>query len=383
MKILYHHRIASRDGMDVHITEITSALRDLGHEVLVVSPTMHTNASFGQGGEKVRFIRERLPKVTGEVMELVYNEHAYRRLERAYKMFRPDFVYERGNLFLTAGLRLRKKYGVPLLVEVNAPLHEERAQYGGLSLRQLAQKLECSVWAGADKALPVSTVLAEMMVRLGVPRSNIEVVPNGANHSHFNPEVSGEEIRKTYDLGSDIVLGFSGFAHEWHRLDRLVALAAELKESFPAKVLIVGDGPVTAALKAQATTLGIADRVQVTGVVSRDAMPAHLAAFDIAFQPAATSYASPLKLIEYLAMGLPVVAPDMPNIVESAGGVGVIHLFDPSQPDTFLNASRKAIENSLSDKATARAAAKNTRSWNDNALRILEIARNCMSSCSN
>src|SRR5690606_39058414 len=47
-----------------------------------------------------------------------------------------------------------------------------------------------------------------------------------------------------------------------------------------------------------------------------EAVPAHVAAFDIALQPAVTPYASPLKLIEYLALGKAVVAPATPNLME-------------------------------------------------------------------
>ncbi len=360
--------------MDVHVTEIVKAFSELGHEVLVVSPSMHAKATFGQGGELVRFIRERLPKVSGELLELAYNEHAYRRLLTAYRSFKPDVVYERANLFLSAGLRLRQRKGIPLLLEVNAPLHLERSQYGGLALLTLAKNMECRVWKGADKVFPVSSVLAETMTALGAPVEAIEVIPNGANHTMFNPEVSGEPVRRGLNLGTDVVLGFVGFAHEWHRLDRLVSLISALKNSIPARVLIVGDGPAIGNIKAQAKASGVDDRVHVTGVVDREEMPAYLAAFDIAFQPSATPYASPLKLLEYLAMGLPVVAPNTANILESAGGTGVLRLFDPQRPDSFIDAARLAIENSEEDKAAARMTAKTTRSWLDNAKRIVRAA---------
>ena len=47
-------------------------------------------------------------------------------------------IYERYNLFLLAGVWLRRSLGVPLLLEVNAPLAWERAAHGRLSLRRLA-----------------------------------------------------------------------------------------------------------------------------------------------------------------------------------------------------------------------------------------------------
>ena len=81
-------------------------------------------------------------------------------------------------------------------------------------------------------------------------------------------------------------------------------------------LLVVGDGPARAALEERARDLGVATRVRFTGVVRREEIPALVSAFDIALQPAANPYASPLKLFEYLALGRAIVAPDQPNIRE-------------------------------------------------------------------
>ncbi len=46
-----------------------------------------------------------------------------------------------------------RRQGVPLFLEINAPLAEERARFGGLGLRGLATRLEAHVWRSADKVL--------------------------------------------------------------------------------------------------------------------------------------------------------------------------------------------------------------------------------------
>ena len=48
MKILYHHRVRSSDGQGVHITELTDALSELGHELTIVQPGGYSRASFGE-----------------------------------------------------------------------------------------------------------------------------------------------------------------------------------------------------------------------------------------------------------------------------------------------------------------------------------------------
>ena len=50
MKILYHHRIASKDGQYVHVEELTRALSELGHELVMVGPRATSQADFGSAG---------------------------------------------------------------------------------------------------------------------------------------------------------------------------------------------------------------------------------------------------------------------------------------------------------------------------------------------
>ena len=56
------------------------------------------------------------------------------------------------------------------------------------------------------------------------------------------------------------------------------------------------------------------DFVKFTGAIERNEMADHLAVLDIAIQPGVTDYASPMKIIEYMAMGKAIIAPDKKNI---------------------------------------------------------------------
>jgi glycosyltransferase involved in cell wall biosynthesis len=318
MKILYHHRTASKDGQAVHIDEMIEALRSLGHEVRVVAPAVDDGQGHMGGGVGwVGRLKAHLPRALYELMELGYSVVAYRKLMLAARAYRPDAIYERYNLFLLAGLWARRRLGVPLLLEVNAPLVQEREQHsGGLALKRLARWAEASAWRGADAVLPVTAVLADHVRAVGVPRSRIHVVPNGINRQHFAHAPASEEAKQRLGLQGRLVLGFTGFVRDWHGVDRVIDWMSTPDAPPNAHLLVVGDGPVRAELEAQARQLGLAERVAFTGVVHRDAVPAHVAAFDIALQPAVTPYASPLKLMEYLALGKAVVAPATPNLLE-------------------------------------------------------------------
>ena len=83
MRILYSHRIQSRDGQSVHVEELVAALRDAGHEVMVVGPTYYAASSFGGESRVVARLRRLLPGALGEIAELAYNIPAYLALRRA------------------------------------------------------------------------------------------------------------------------------------------------------------------------------------------------------------------------------------------------------------------------------------------------------------
>jgi len=378
VKILYHHRTRSKDGQHVHISELIGALRNLGHEVLVVAPAAMERAKFGADAGAVVILKRHVPRFAYELMEFGYSLVAYLRLRRAVRTFRPDCLYERYNLFLPAGVWIKKNFGLPMLLEVNAPLYEERDKYEGISLRRLAAWSQRYVWRGADFVLPVTGVLADAVLASDVPKERVAVIPNGIDQERFgNSPLPTEDAKAKLGLSRRLVLGFTGFVREWHGLDRVVDLVADRGEGSGLHLLIVGDGPARQSLETRARQRGIVDRVTVTGVVDRDRVPDYVAAFDIALQPSVVPYASPLKLFEYLAMGRAIVAPASPNIMEVLTDGENAVLFDPGQADGML----RAIERICADGELRQRVADGARrtisrrkfTWDDNARRVVEL----------
>ena len=81
MKILHHHRTASKDAQAVHIEELTVALRKLGHDLIVVGPKATAPRSFGTEGKLISSLKRYLPRVLSELMEFSYTIVAYHRSE--------------------------------------------------------------------------------------------------------------------------------------------------------------------------------------------------------------------------------------------------------------------------------------------------------------
>ncbi len=369
MRILYSHRIQSHDGQGVHIEELVRALREAGHEVRVVGPGFYQQAAFGGESRLVARLRRALPGFLGELAELAYNIPAYARLKAAWRSFQPDIVYERCNLYFLAGGRLARRHGARLFLEVNSPLAEERRKHGGLRLAWLARRLELWTWRSAERVLPVTAVLADILAEGGVDRARITVVPNGIDLSRFppRPEAAGDGA---------VTLGFVGFVRAWHGLDGVI----EGMAGGPAttRLVVVGDGPVVPELAALAARLGLGDRVRFTGLVQPHDVPAIVSGFDIALQPSATPYASPLKIFDYMAAGCAIVAPDQPNIREILAHEDTALLFDPTSPGAMGLAVGRlvadpALRARLGEAARAALVARDY-TWAGNASRVAALA---------
>jgi glycosyltransferase involved in cell wall biosynthesis len=379
LKILFHHRIASRDGQAVHMQELIAALRAEGHEVVLVGPEATSRQAFGGEIALVARLKTLLPRALYELLEMAYSVHAAPHLFRAYRRERPDAVYERYNLFMLAGLWLRRLTGVPLLLEVNAPILEERAEHDGLALTRLARWCQHAVWRGADHVLPVTRVLAGYVRAAGVPEDRICVIPNGSHPERLATAPDGATAKHRLGLDGRLVLGFTGFVRQWNRLDRVLELIARDGKTLNLHLLLVGDGPARLALEALAADLEVADRVTVTGVIQPDNITTHVAAFDIALIPGVTSYASPLKLFEYMALARPVIAPDTPNIREILADGEDALLFDPRDECAFAAAIlRLARDQELRARLGATARAKllaRGLTWAHNAGRVAALIR--------
>jgi glycosyltransferase involved in cell wall biosynthesis len=377
MKIIYHHRIRSRDGQSVHLFELIDALRKLGHEVRLVGPGDFTRAEFGHDPALLARAKQLVPRSAYEIAEIGYNIVAYIRLFIACRAFRPDFIYERSNLFLLAGILVKKSMRIPLLLEVNSPLARERMKFGGLALNKVAAWLETWTWRNADCVLPVTDVLAEEVLRNGADANQIAVIPNGIDVNKFSRAVSSSVAKASMGLSGKLVLGFTGFVRPWHGLDAIIDLLARGDLAKNLHFLIVGDGPAIAELKTKSRDLGVADRVTFAGLVQRDAIPRTIAAFDIALLPQCVDYCSPLKIFEYMAAGKAIVAPDQANIREVLTPEFSGLLFAPENRDSMASGIIRLTQDEALRERLGQNAFDEIRSrgytWQHNAERVSAI----------
>ena len=386
MRILYHHRTQAEDGQAVHVRALMRAFRNLGHDVHEVGLVRHGEASAGTPSPEAGRARwgwvTRLPRFLRELAEYAYSGAARQRLARELVRYGPDFVYERYAFGNTAGVQAARRRGIPLVLEVNSPMVEELQRTRGLSFPRLARRLESFIFRSADRVCVVTAVLGDMLVDLGVERERLLVTPNGVHPEAYAYGDRGRAraaARESLGLGEarpgELVLGFVGYYRDWHRLD--LALAALTRpELARARLVLVGEGPAREGLERRAREAGVRDRLVFAGSHPHTEIPNLLPAFDVALLPAINPYASPLKLHEYMAASLPVIAPQQANLREVLED-GVNALLVPAGDGEALGAAlgRLASEPDLR-AGLGRAAAVTIRerdlTWEGNARRVVE-----------
>lgn len=383
-RVLYHHRIRADDGQAVHVRELIAALRGRGCAVDECALVPKGRGGAGGVGADARaaggFWRKlALPRAAVEALEIVYNRRGRAMLRAAAAKQRPDFVYERHALHCRAGLDVARALGVPLLLEVNSPMTIEMQKLGKLRFPARARATERLVLGCADAVLAVTQTLADMLVELGARRERVHVIGNGADPARYGGDAvaAASAVRARWALPQGaFALGFVGYMRDWHRLD--LVLDAMARPGLEALALVLmGEGPALAPLLAAAAARGLAERVRALGVVSPDLLPAHVLACDGALIPAINAYASPLKLFDSLAAGVPTVAPDQPNLRETLvhGETGL--LFRPGDAEDLACQLARLV----GDRAGARALGDRGRAalhaqrwtWDGNAERVLAI----------
>lgn len=408
MKILYLNfdrgiPVLGDKGASVHVREFVRAAGELEHEVLLAcarvgsgnaAPSAQILELSLAGLPEVSALRgepdasdarsQNLLRTIQELSKLVYDGWVGERLltELAGRSYRPDLIYERHALFSTAGLRVAAQLGCPRILEVNAPLAEEHKRFRGLSLESLARRMEVESFCGAAAIVAVSEQVRRYVHGVsGVSLGDIHVLPNGVDLKRFAILRGREEIRSRLGFRSgDCAVAFIGSFKPWHGTSFLLEVFGNLAAIRPAARLIaVGDGPEREGFCARVADCEFSARVCAPGRVPHAEIPSWIGAADIMvapYQAMDNFYFSPLKVLEALAGGKPVVAPRLGQLVEliEHGKTGLLY------PPGDVGGCRDAILSLIDDPAGRRAMGAAARSaaagqsWQRIVRRVLEIA---------
>ena len=363
-------------GASVHIQEVVRELRSIGHEMALYA--VRSGKHVPDDLTDLELHLEAVADVEPAEREQA-QAHAAERIVSRVIADGADLVYERYSLFSTALADITTATGVPGILEVNAPLIDEQRRHRSLvDASGAAQVLHRQV-AAARATVCVSDPVADWVRRrtTDLPDASdivdrIHTVPNGVSVRRIQPQPEDPDR---------VVVTFVGTLKPWHGVADLITAAALARQSWSLR--IIGDGPEMDSLRAQAGRLGV--EADFRGAVAPQDIPIHLAGSAIGVAPypdlggGEQQYFSPMKVLEYLAAGLAVVASDVgqiPQLLEDGSGRHGV-LVAPSDPT--------ALAAALDDLATCpgrrvrmgrsgRLLAEQRHSWRRTVDRILELA---------
>lgn len=217
----------------------------------------------------------------------------------------------------------------------NIPLHYDYDDWE----QGIATELANSSWAGfianrwdrllptiADTVTAASRHLYKHALQWGAKPDRIWDAPVGADLDQFFPREKEADIVERYSLGFPTLVYHGQLEVASYAEQAVEALSYIVKEFPTAKLLVMGGGRKLESIQQHAKTCGVEDRAIFTNYIPSNEAPRYLSTADIALAPFesndVTKAKSPLKIAEYLAMGVPIVASDIgeaPVMVQNAG----------------------------------------------------------------
>lgn len=371
MKILYcasDQIVPGTKGGSVHVMAVANGLAALGHDVhVLITPGIDTDGMplKADAVSGVTWIAMPPPLHRKELRWALAGD-----VRRLAAEMRPDAIMERYYNFAGEGMVAAADNGAIAVLEVNAPLIDypgslKRVIDRLLLLEPMRRRRE-RMCAQAD----VIVTPEPAILPAGVPGDKILRLEWGADTEQFRPDVTGAV---PFSRPAETVAVFAGAFRGWHGAVHLAHAIRELhaRGRHDIGAVFIGDGPELPAVRRAAAGL---PGIVFTGALPHSQMPACLTACDIGVAPfdldahralSLAFYWSPLKVFEYMASGLPVVAPAtsrIPTIVEhDREGL----LYDPAFPRSLAAALEALTDRKLRARLghAARARAVREYSW--------------------
>ena len=291
----------------------------------------------------ITLIRPGMIKITGLDMASILYFHQ-KEIKKQIKEFKPDVILAFGILNAYLGMRQAKKNHIPFAYYLIDHLHTLLPTE---LTRKTAKQFEKRTIQGADKVFVINKGLRDYAVEMGANVDKISIVPAGVDLETFNPQVDGSYIREKYGIKKDdVLLFFMGWIYDFSGMKEVAeSISSTDDERF--KLMIVGDGDLYEPLTKMKSEKNLDGKLILTGKIPFAQIPEHVAAADICLLPAYKNEIMmnivPIKVYEYMAMGKPVIATDLPGIKKEFGlDNGIV----------YIDKSEDALEKSIELKRT-------------------------------
>jgi glycosyltransferase involved in cell wall biosynthesis len=359
-------------GGHIRILEESRALQALGHDVTVV--TYYKGEDVGG----LRIVRtRRLPwradyEVGSSRHKLAFDLYLLWRVLRFGHQWKPHIVHGHMHEGALIGGLLARLLQVPLVFDFQGSLTGEMLDHGFVQQASAAHR----GWNALERfichlpaVILTSSVQAGRLLRddFGVPAGRIEALPDCADLDHFAPGTATAgahaALRARFGIPPERqVVAYLGLLAEYQGTDHLLQAAARLKAAGDDVHFLIMGYPKVDHYMAMAWDMGVADRVTFTGRVDyyRDA-PLYLSLGEVAVSPKFSATEGSGKVLNYMALGQPVVAYDTPVHREYLGDAGVY--VPPGDIDAFAGAIRDLLADPARRAALGRALRERAASY--------------------
>jgi len=366
MKILYlaNIRLPTEKAHGIQIMKTCEAFAQTGAQVELVVPSRHNLINedpFNYYGIRRIFTITTLPvldlskwgRIGFLIQAFIFARCAVRHLEKS----RPDIVYSRDKAVL-----LLLPYSVPIVWEV----HARESQY---LVRVLDNK--------AKAVVAITHSLATECYSSGVPKEKVLVAHDGVDLEQFSISISKEDARRKLSLPLDKrLVVYTGHLYFHKGADTL----AQSAKFFASDMIAVIVGGTETDLRRFRTAYGDIQNLLIVGQRPHADIPYYLRAADILVLPNSESseisrlYTSPMKLFEYMASGIPIVASDLPSLREVIDESSA-YFFHPDKPRLLYEAIIEVSNSheSAQERAKAGLVLAKAYSWENRAERIIDF----------
>jgi glycogen synthase len=384
MRILHvlDHSLPLHSGYTFRTRAILKAQQALGWDVMGVTGWRHIHdgpdSELAEGLTFARTPKGRsLPSPLGETVEI----NAFsRRIGQVIESFRPDIVHAHSPVLdALAALNAVKAWRLPLVYEIRAFWEDAAVGNGegveGSAKYKATRAIETWACRRADAVAVICEGLRGDLIARGISGDKIVVSPNGVDLGVFGaPVLPDPALAAELGLTGAEVVGYIGSFYDYEGIDDLIAAMPALVAARPlAKLLLVGGGPMEAALKAQAAASPVADRIAFVGRVPHERVEDYYALVDVLAYPRKkmrlTDLVTPLKPLEAMAQRRLVAASDVGGHRELIADGITGTLFAPDDPA----ASAAALADLFADRDhwevrrdRARAFVEAERNWSSN-----------------
>ena len=307
-----------------------------------------------------------------------------KRIDEVITLFKPDILHAHSPVLTAlAALRVAKKSKLPLLYEIRAFWEDAAVGNGtgseGSAKYRLTKMIETYAVKRADAVAVICNGLKDDLVSRGIAADKIMVSPNGVDLTLFgDPPPRDDALALSLGIEPTAeVIGYVGSFYDYEGIDDLIAAMPALVAQRPAaQLLLVGGGPCEVALRAQAASSPVADRIHFGGRVPHDQVERYYSLIDVLAYPRKkmrlTDLVTPLKPLEAMAQRRLVAASDVGGHRELIENGVTGTLFAPDDPV----AAAREIAKLLGDRDmweqrrdTARTFVEKNRNWSSNISR--------------